>query len=112
MKFENETEERYKIVKKGLEDLGLTVPSGVSIMAHIVAVCEDIAAGVSTEEIIDSYGLNCAPSAFASTFKRSTGVSVKDIPTMTMFDKRRIKLKKAGFAPSEVAEIMEIVNTP
>lgn len=110
MNFTNKTEEEYRTVEAGLKAIGLKVPVGVYIMMNIVSICEKIAEDTPTKEIVNEFGLECKPEAFATIFKKTTGVSVRDIPTMTAFDKRRIRLKKLGYEEEKIEEILEAVK--
>lgn len=110
MNFTNKTEKEYRIVEAGLKAINLKVPVGVYIMENIVSICEKIAEDVPAKEIVNEFSLSCKPEAFSTIFKKTTGVSIRDIPTMTAFDKRRIRLKKLGYEENKIEEILEAVQ--
>lgn len=110
MKLTNETEEKYRAVKRSMEAINIKIPAGVDIMINIVDICGDISDGLSAEEIIRKHTLPCKKDSFSSIFKKTTGVSIKDIPSMTAFDRRRRKLKASGYEAEQIDEILAIVT--
>lgn len=104
MKIENKTEEQYKEVARLLEEIGLKPIPRVLLMANIVGVCEDIAKRMSSKEIVNKYNLGMKADSFASLFKSTTGVSVKEIPSIMFRERRRIRAEQIRSVVSDIAE--------
>jgi mannose/fructose/N-acetylgalactosamine-specific phosphotransferase system component IIB len=109
MKLTNKTEEEYKAVTASLQKLGLKVPSQVAIMANIVGICEAIAAGEDNETIIKLFSINIKPTSFSTLFKKTTGVSMLDVPKMSQFDRRRVALRQMSLNEEQIDKILEVV---
>ncbi len=110
MELTNETEEQYKLVKESMETINIKVPTGVELMMNIVTICDDIADGLSAQDLIRKHSLSCNKESFSSIFRKTTGVSIKDIPSMTAFDRRRRRLKASGYHKEQIDEILAIVE--
>lgn len=110
MELDNQTEEQYKKVRESLEAINIKVPTGVAIMENIVAICEGIADGNTSKETVTIHSLGCGAESFSSIFKKTTGVSILDIPKMTAFDKRRRDLRKLEYSEDQIKEIIKIVD--
>ncbi len=110
MELNNKTELAYAATEINLIAIKIKVPSGVIIMANIVGVCEAIADGTPSKEIVKKYDLNCSEDSFPTIFKKTTGVSIRDIGTMTAFDRRRRGLQKLEYNDEQIEEIMKVID--
>lgn len=104
MKFDNETELKYKNVEQALKDINVSVPHGVKLMANIVKITEMIGRRENPSTIV-----GCSKNSLSIVFKKTTGVSVLDVPKITRADLNRERLSNSGFNAEQIENILETI---
>ena len=99
--------EKMKIAEEILLELGMKVPSPVTIGANINGVIDMLEQSTDYGAIINKYKINCKEASFAVSFKRATNVSIKDYNLILKRDRLYKAMVKQGVTVDTANKILD-----